>query len=54
MNVVHAADESQRKTVFDADRDEEDGLFAAAVWQQMMALTVADLANKVHGRFTKR
>jgi hypothetical protein len=48
MDVVHAADESQRKTLFEAER-EEDGLFDAAVWQQMVALTVAELDDKVHG-----
>jgi hypothetical protein len=49
MDVAHAAGESQRKTVFEAERDEEDGLFAAAVWKQMVALTVAELEDKVHG-----
>jgi hypothetical protein len=49
MDVAYAAHESQRKTVFEAERDEEDGIFAAAVWHQMVALTVSDLDNKVHG-----
>jgi hypothetical protein len=43
MDVADAADESRRKTQFEAERDEEDGLFAASVWQQMVALTVAEL-----------
>jgi hypothetical protein len=40
--------------LFEAERDEEDKLFAAAVWQQMVALVIAELdQEKVHGGSTR-
>jgi hypothetical protein len=49
-NAFDAVDESQRNTLFEAELDEEDELFAAEVWQQMVALVDAELEDeKKHG-----
>jgi hypothetical protein len=40
-----AADESRRRTLLEAEWDEDD-IFAAAVWKQMVALAVAELEEE--------
>jgi Plant transposon protein len=54
MDAADAGDESQSNNLFEAERDEEDKLFTAAVWQQMVALVIAELdQEKVHGGSTR-
>jgi hypothetical protein len=43
---MDAADESRRSTLLEAEWDEGDDIFAAAVWQQMVALAVAELEEE--------
>jgi hypothetical protein len=43
---MDAADESRRSTLHEAEWDEDDDIFAAAVWQQMVALAVAELEEE--------
>jgi hypothetical protein len=43
---MDAADESRRRTLLEAEWDEDDDIFAAAVWQQMVALAVAELEEE--------
>jgi hypothetical protein len=40
---MNAADESRRSTFLEAEWDEDDDIVASTVWQQMVALAVAEL-----------
>jgi hypothetical protein len=43
---MDAADESRRRTLLEAEWDEDDDIFAAAVWKQMVTLAVAELEEE--------